>query len=362
MYKKKWHFVALILLVALLSSTVSYLNTRPEYELNEGVLIFDGHIYIPIRNITDALGIRNLMWRTSEKAASFNYNGKRYVITSDSNLVVIDGESHAFDSKLQGRVHGGRLMLPISFVEQIFDIDLIFNRSALSESYSSLYHTHIPILMYHELMEMPVQEGVNLEGLFVHPDTFERQLDALLAKGYQTVTMQAVYEHWTFGAPLPEKPVVLTFDDGYRTHYSVAYKALFERGMVGTFYVYSDGSGRYNGVTEAMVLEMHENGMEIAGHTASHVNLTHDGVDFERELGASKAVLERIINAEIKHFSYPYGGHNKKIMDMMAGYGYLTSTNVRAGFATPKQSLFSLHRITIKYGDEPEAFIKKIVR
>lgn len=217
----------------------------------------------------------------------------------------------------------------------------------------------IPILMYHEIKELP-DNGERLTGLFVSPDRFNKQLDALKREGYNTVTMQELYEHWNKGNPIKENPVVLTFDDGYESVYKVALDALLERNMVGTFYLHTSAIGTRNSLTEDMIKEMHNSGMEIASHSITHSRLDKDNVDLKSELLESKNILESIIESEVNHFSYPFGGYNSMVKNEVEKYGYLTAVTVKEGKAKYDQNIYALHRITVDYHDKPDKLLKKI--
>ena len=96
----------------------------------------------------------------------------------------------------------------------------------------------LPILLYHHIDASGEGESVIAQSVFLS------HLDALAQAGYQTVTFQQLYDYVALGVPLPENPLVLTFDDGYLSNYEIAYPALKERGMVGTIFVIGSSVGR----------------------------------------------------------------------------------------------------------------------
>ena len=93
----------------------------------------------------------------------------------------------------------------------------------------------VPILMYHYLSIPPADANLYRIDLSVSPDLFAPQLDRIQAEGYTTISLYDLLAHLWEGAPLPEKPVVITFDDGYRDNYTNAFPLLRERGMIATF-------------------------------------------------------------------------------------------------------------------------------
>lgn len=85
----------------------------------------------------------------------------------------------------------------------------------------------LPILMYHSILKDSARQGKYV----VSPDVLAADLDALQKRGYETVTVSDLLAYVRDGVPLPEKPVMLTFDDGYFNNYVYAYPLLQERGM-----------------------------------------------------------------------------------------------------------------------------------
>jgi hypothetical protein len=88
----------------------------------------------------------------------------------------------------------------------------------------------VPILMFHVIGD---GRGERLPDLYVSPGSFRAQVDWLAAHGYHAVTLDAVYRHWSAGAPLPQKPIVFSFDDGYPGDVDVAMPVLRARGWSG---------------------------------------------------------------------------------------------------------------------------------
>ena len=99
---------------------------------------------------------------------------------------------------------------------------------------------HVPILMYHYLSTPPGDADIYRRDLSVAPELFAQQLDRLQSEGFTTISFYDFMQALTTGAPLPEKPVILTFDDGYRDNYENAFPALRDRGMTATFFVVTD--------------------------------------------------------------------------------------------------------------------------
>jgi len=218
-------------------------------------------------------------------------------------------------------------------------------------------YNHIPILMYHVLADY----SGPLEQLYVSPSVFRRQLEYLQEEGFHTVTMGEVLAHWTKDSPLPEKPIVLTFDDGYTSMFTEAFPILREFGYKGTFYLHTSKINTAGGLTSEMVRQMAESGMEIGCHTVSHPDLTKLSPSrLQREVQASKEFLEELTGSPVLTFAYPSGRYNQKVKAAVQDAGYLSAVTTEYGLAHSGQDPLVLSRLRINKSDGLEGFKKKI--
>lgn len=218
--------------------------------------------------------------------------------------------------------------------------------------------TNIPIVMYHEINTLP-KNGPT--GLYVSRDTFVNQLEVLQKEGYNTITMEQVYQHWVNQAPLPERPIVLSFDDGYVSHYELAAVELAKRGMSGTFYIITGELSDAYITSPKNLKAMYTSGMEIGSHTVTHIDARYTKNDeIYNEYKNSKETLENIIGREIKHFCYPMGGTTYYAIKTLNELGYYTSVKTTHGKANQGQGLLELKRIRADYNDSINVFINKI--
>ncbi len=184
----------------------------------------------------------------------------------------------------------------------------------------------IPIVMYHYIRDYQVKRdrvGVNLS---VSPETFTHQLDYLKSHGYNTITLSEL------GQPLPARPIIITFDDGYDDAASAALPALEKAGMRGVFYIISDFVDKPRYLTSQQIKEMASKGMEIGSHTRDHHDLAKlDEVHQRKELAESKARLEELIGKPVTSFCYPAGRYNQITTRLAKEIGYTTATTTKPG-------------------------------
>ena len=202
-----------------------------------------------------------------------------------------------------------------------------------------------PILEYHMVTENP-RPGA--KPYVVPPEDFAAQLDELREEGYTTITPQDYARARKGKQQLPEKPVILTFDDGYEDNYRVVLPMLEERGMKAVFYVVTNDIGKPNYMTWENLFDLERRGMEIGSHTANHLPLTTLSREKQREeLRLSKLMLEWKGMKTIYSFSYPNGDYDAGVVAMLAEEEYLTAVTGEAGLNTLETNPYLLRRVNI---------------
>ena len=182
----------------------------------------------------------------------------------------------------------------------------------------------------------------------VPPEEFAAQLDYLTQEGYTTITPQDYARARKGKQELPEKPVILSFDDGYEDNWRVVLPMLEERGMKAVFYVVTNDIGQPGYMTWDNLFDLERSGMEIGSHTANHIPLTTLTPTEQRdELRLSKLLLEWRGMKTIYSFSYPNGAYDDTIVAMLAEENYLTAVTGEAGLNTFETNPYRLHRVNI---------------
>lgn len=228
---------------------------------------------------------------------------------------------------------------------------LIWIPSAVSGSRAaSASHLAVPILMYHRIDYLrPALPAMTLR-LTVDPVDFERQMEWLKRHGFHTLTQQALLDALLHGVPLPPKPILITFDDGYRDVLGKASPVLAGLGMHGTAYVISSrlfGSDpSFLTVPELRVLE--RRGIEIGSHTVTHADLPAlDDAQARAELTRSRNALERAVGHPVRWFAYPYGGYDARIVRLVKQAGYLLAVTTKSGSCQDPSRPLELERLEV---------------
>lgn len=209
----------------------------------------------------------------------------------------------------------------------------------------------VPILMYHHLDELGPNAGAEYEQLSVAPNDFRQQLDYLQENGYQTITFAELVGAFEGQVSLPDKPVIITFDDGWDDVYHVAYPMLQERGMSATFFIATNWIENLDGVVSwAQIEEMSQGGMEFGSHSVTHPYLTTSEADWmEFELEQSKATLEERTGKPVTALAYPFGLYDDRVINAVREAGYRTACSIDQGWTVTANDLLTLPRLWV-YG------------
>ena len=218
----------------------------------------------------------------------------------------------------------------------------------------------VPILMYHYVSELPPNPDVYRRDLTVSPETFQAHLQYMADEGYHPTTLTDLYLYLTQGLPLPQKPVILTFDDGYRDAYEVVFPMLLDYGFPGTFFVLATPAhyewSEY--LTWAEMKEMSDAGMDIQAHGRDHVDLRGQSYDFlvYQTLGIQEAIAYHTGRLP-RFFCYPSGRRDRAVIDVLESVGYWGAVTTEWGGTQTLESRFEMPRIRVRGGDRLDAFI-----
>ncbi len=179
--------------------------------------------------------------------------------------------------------------------------------------------------------------------LYVARPDFRHQLEWLDAHGYQAVTLEQVEKAWFDGGTLPPKPVVLSFDDGYRPQFTFALPQLRKHGWAGVLNLKAEGSDLYTSNVEAMI----DAGWELAAHTIHHLDLTElDSEGLREEVAGSRRILQREYGVPVKDFCYPAGRFDETVIEAVEAAGYVGATTEIPGYAS-REAPYELARFEI---------------
>lgn len=182
----------------------------------------------------------------------------------------------------------------------------------------------VPILMYHVIGPRPA--GARLPELYVSRADFAHQLRWLASHGYHAVTLNDVHEYWRGRLALPRKPIVLTFDDGYRGQFTIAGPLLRARGWPGVLNL-EVAHVVHGDLKPRMIRRLLADGWELASHTLTHPDLTIVGSrQLQHEVARSRRWLRRRFGVDVNFFCYPTGRYDASVIAAVRAGGYLGAT------------------------------------
>jgi len=215
----------------------------------------------------------------------------------------------------------------------------------------------VPILMYHYLSVPPEGADRYRLDLSVAPDLFAAHLDRIQAEGYTTISFYELVAHLTQGAPLPDKPIILTFDDGYRDNYENAFPLLVEHQMRATFFVVTDfiDEARPEYLAWDMAREMLAAGMSIESHSRNHATLRKRDNDYLIwQILGSLETLEYELGVRPRFISYPAGEYDQATIDIAHSANYWAGITTEQGVVQRSDELFELQRVRIRGTTTPD--------
>ncbi|GAV21545.1 polysaccharide deacetylase family protein [Carboxydothermus pertinax] len=226
------------------------------------------------------------------------------------------------------------------------------------------------ILMYHKVNPDWKTGGL---GLRVPPREFDWQMHFLKENGFHVVSLNEAVDYLEYGKPLPEKPIVITFDDGYRDNYYYAFPILKKYGFRATIFIITGIVGKTNEwderegkptnymLTWQQIDEMAKYGIEFGAHTVNHPRLTKVPLTVaEKEIVDSKKMLEEHFKRPIKYFCYPYGLYNDQIIKIVKKAGFRAATTTKLGINTKGVDLYQLKRVRVTGHMSRRQFVEQL--
>ncbi len=183
-------------------------------------------------------------------------------------------------------------------------------------------------------------------------------MDYLYSHGYRTISVEQLTQAIYFGAQLPSRPILLTFDDGSETVYANALPIMQENGFTGTAYIVHNfiGSGLF--MDRDQIRELYDAGWEIGSHSLSHHDVTTRPAKQEEEIVKSRQRLASYLEVPINSFAYPFGAYDNASLKLVKSAGYIAAMGLGDRSAQGKENIYYLYRQSITAGTTLESFIQ----
>jgi peptidoglycan/xylan/chitin deacetylase (PgdA/CDA1 family) len=220
----------------------------------------------------------------------------------------------------------------------------------------------VPILMYHVIL--PAPPGAPFPGLYVPKAEFAAQMHALAAAGYHAVTMDQMWDNWHEGTALPKgRPIVVSFDNGYESQYHDAMPVLRSMGWVGVENLQLSGLPvSQGGLSHAEVRALVRDGWELDTQGYDHADLiTLDAAQLRFQVATARERIRALYHVAARWFCYPSGHYDATVIAAVRAAGYLGSTTVTAGWASPSEDPYRLPRLRVLAGTTPAELLAELV-
>lgn len=217
------------------------------------------------------------------------------------------------------------------------------------------FPTGVPVLMYHSISQEKNNDAV------ISPERFTDQMEFLYKEGYNPVSLEQLYDYLTGQKGLPSKPVVITFDDGYRDTYEIALPVLKRYGFKSTLFIITADAERR--LTWKELAEMKAAGMDIASHSYTHREL--GGMNPQQqaeEIVKSKEALDRNLKQDTRFFSFPNSSYSPETLRLLQEKGFKLAVTTEPGWAKPSDYPLALKRIWVGNSVEIHHFSERLTK
>ncbi|HUP27180.1 MAG TPA: polysaccharide deacetylase family protein [Chloroflexia bacterium] len=205
---------------------------------------------------------------------------------------------------------------------------------------------YVPILCYHHIRDWRKSDTTEDRAYIFPIKEFEAQLKFLKEEGYQGVTSGQVYEYYANGKPLPEKPIMLSFDDNDDNQYTNAVPLLKKYGFNATFFIMTVTIGQENYMSAEQLKELDKEGFDIQPHTWDHHMVTKYKTedDWALQVEGPKKTLEDLLGHPTPYFAYPFGIYDSASAEKIKSFGYKAAFRLSEVMDDTTDPLFAVKR------------------
>jgi len=217
----------------------------------------------------------------------------------------------------------------------------------VSDAASVLARSEVPILCYHQLRDFRPSDSKTAKDYIVPVNRFQEQMKLLADSGYHSILPDQLYDYLAYGKALPEKPVMITFDDTRLEHFTVAVPEMNKYGFKGVFFIMTVSLNRPGYMTREQVKQLADEGHTVGLHTWNHKNVkTYTEEDWPVQIEKPMAQLKQITGKPVDYFAYPFGLWNKPALEKIKEHGFKSAFQLSAR-RDESQPLFSIRRIIV---------------
>ncbi|GGH01213.1 polysaccharide deacetylase family protein [Pedobacter zeae] len=189
-----------------------------------------------------------------------------------------------------------------------------------------LARREVPVLCYHQIRNNIASDSKRAHDDIIAPDKFREHMKMLADSGYHSILPDQLYQYLVYGAKLPEKPIMITFDDTDEDQFTVGNTTLKKYGFKGVYFIMTVSigrKGRINYMTKEQIKQLAEEGNTIASHTYDHKNFaTFTDADWTTQIDEPTKKLEQITGKKVEYFAFPYGVFKSSTLHKLKEHGF----------------------------------------
>jgi peptidoglycan/xylan/chitin deacetylase (PgdA/CDA1 family) len=217
--------------------------------------------------------------------------------------------------------------------------------SRIADAATITARPQVPILCYHQIRDWRPRDSKGAKDYIVPVEQFKKQIQMLADSGYHTILPDQLYAYLATGAPLPEKPIMLTFDDTDLDQFTVARPELEKHGFKAVYFVMTVSLGRPRYMSREQVKQLSDEGNVIGSHTWDHHNVKkYQGNDWVTQIEKPTKTLEEITGKNIKYFAYPFGLWNPEAIPQLKERG-MAAAFILSEKRDQQDPLYTIRRI-----------------
>jgi len=224
-------------------------------------------------------------------------------------------------------------------------------RQALNPAYAavatSTRSARVPIFVYHLVRPAELTDTPDIRAYLVTPDVFELQMRYLHDNKYHVISFSDLENYLNDGVPLPSRPVILSFDDGWENQFAYAFPILQKYHLTATFFIFTNAMGHREYLSWSQVQTLLEAGMTIGSHTRSHPYLAQitDQTKLEDEIAGSKQIIEAHTGTTTNEFAYPFSSYSTTTIALVKKAGYKSARAFSLGVLHTRNDLYTLSTV-----------------
>ena len=206
-------------------------------------------------------------------------------------------------------------------------IDSVHTKPA--DNKTILARREVPVLCYHQIRNNIASDSKRAHDDIIAPDKFKQHMKMLADSGYHSILPDQLYNYLVYGAKLPEKPIMITFDDTDEDQFTIGNTTLKKYGFKGVYFIMTVSigkKGRISYMTKEQIKQLADEGNTIASHTYDHKNFAQfTDADWTTQIDEPTKKLEQITGKKIEYFAFPYGVFKSSTLHKLKEHGFKAS-------------------------------------